>query len=40
VCIEESEEDEIKEHHYVEAKIMQKDTNEENVVAHEKQLST
>jgi hypothetical protein len=40
VCIEESEEDEAKEQHFVEAQIMQKDTREENVVVKEEQLST
>ncbi len=40
MCIEESEEDEAKEHHIVEAQTMQKDAREENVVVQEKQLFT
>ncbi len=32
-CIEESEEEEVEKHHFVEAQIVQKDTREENVVA-------
>jgi hypothetical protein len=40
VCIEEMEEDEAKEQHFVEAHIMQKEAREETVVAKEKQLST
>jgi hypothetical protein len=35
VCIEESEEDEAKEHHFVETQIAQKDAREENIVVHE-----
>jgi hypothetical protein len=35
VCIEESEEDETKEHHFVEAQPMLKDAKEENVVTKE-----
>jgi hypothetical protein len=31
VCIEESEEDKAKEHHFMAAQTMQKDTREENV---------
>jgi hypothetical protein len=38
MCIEESEEDEVEEHHFVEAQIVQKDAREENIVAQEKQL--
>jgi hypothetical protein len=33
VCIEESEEDEVVEHHIVEAQTVQKDAREDNVVA-------
>jgi len=33
MCIEKSKEDETKEHHFVEAQIMQKDAREENIVA-------
>jgi hypothetical protein len=33
VCIEKSEENEAKEHHFVEAQTVQKDAREENVVA-------
>jgi hypothetical protein len=33
--IEESKEDEAKEHHFVDAQTMQKDAREENVVAQE-----
>jgi hypothetical protein len=40
VCIEESKEDKIEEHHFVEAQTMQKDAKEENVVAQEEQLFT
>jgi hypothetical protein len=40
VCIEELEEDEVEEHHLVEAQIVQKDAREENVVAKEEYLST
>ncbi len=32
MCIEESEEDEAEEHHFVEAHTMQKDAREENVI--------
>jgi hypothetical protein len=32
MCIEELEEDEVEEHHFVEAQIMQKDAREENLV--------
>jgi hypothetical protein len=32
VCIEELKEDEVEEHHFVDALTMQKDTREENVV--------
>jgi hypothetical protein len=39
MCIEKSEEDEAKEHNFVEAQIVQKDTREDNVVAQEEQLS-
>jgi len=39
MCIEESKEDEVKEHHFVEVLTMQKHTKEENVVVQE-QLST
>ncbi len=40
VCIEELEEDEAKEYHFVEAQTMQKDAREENVVAQEEQFFT
>jgi hypothetical protein len=40
VCIEESKEDKVEEHHFVEAQTMQKDAREENVVAQEEQLFT
>jgi hypothetical protein len=32
VCIEKSEENEVKEHQFVEAQTMQKDTREKNIV--------
>jgi len=35
VCIEESEENEAEEHHFVEVQLMLKDAKEENVVAKE-----
>jgi hypothetical protein len=35
VCIEKLEEDEVEEHHFVEAQIVQKDAREDNVIAHE-----
>jgi hypothetical protein len=38
MCTEKSEGDEVKEHHVVEAQIMQKDTREENVITLEEQL--
>jgi hypothetical protein len=40
MCIEESKEDKVEEHHFVEARTMQKDAREDNVVAKEEQLST
>jgi hypothetical protein len=40
VCIEELEEDEVEEQHFMEAQIVQKDAREENIVAKEEQLST
>jgi hypothetical protein len=40
VCLEESKENEVEEHHFVEAQTMQKDTREENVVTQEEQLFT
>jgi hypothetical protein len=39
VRIEESKENEVKEQHFVEAKTMQKDAREENVVTKEEHLS-
>jgi hypothetical protein len=39
VCLEESEENEVEEQHFVEAWTMQKDTREENVVFKKKHLS-
>jgi hypothetical protein len=39
VCIEELEEDEAEEHHFMEAHVVQKDIKEENIVAKEEQLS-
>jgi hypothetical protein len=33
MCIEESEEDEVEEQHFVEAQIVQKDAREENILA-------
>jgi hypothetical protein len=38
VCLEESEENEAEEHHFVEAQTMQKDKREENVVTQKEQL--
>jgi hypothetical protein len=38
MCIEESEEDKVEEHHFVEAQTVQKDAREENVVTQEEQL--
>jgi hypothetical protein len=35
VCIEESEEEKVEEHHFVEAKTVQKDAREKNVVTQE-----
>jgi hypothetical protein len=35
VCIEESKEDEVEEHHLVEAQTVQMDTREENIIAKE-----
>jgi hypothetical protein len=40
VCIQELEENEAEEHHFVEAQTVQKDTREENVVVQKKQLFT
>jgi hypothetical protein len=40
VCIEELEEDEVEEQHFVEAQTVQKDSRKGNVVAKEEQLST
>ncbi len=40
MCIEELEEDEAKEHHFVEAQIVQNDARDENVVAQKEQLFT
>jgi hypothetical protein len=39
MCIKKSEEDEAKEHHFVEAQTVQKDAREDNVVAKEERLS-
>jgi len=39
VCIKESKEDKAKEHHFMEAQTMQKDTREDNIVAKEEYLS-
>jgi hypothetical protein len=38
LCIEELEEDEIEEHHFVAAQTLQKDVKEENVVPQEEHL--
>jgi hypothetical protein len=38
MCIEELKEDEAKDHHFVAAQTLQKDTREENVVMQEEQL--
>ncbi len=39
LCIEESEEHKVEEHHFVEAQLVQKDVQEDNVVVKEEQLS-
>jgi hypothetical protein len=39
MCIKESEENEAKEQHFVEAQIMQKDAREKNVIVKEEHLS-
>jgi hypothetical protein len=38
MCIEELEENEVEEHHFVKAQTVQKDAREENVVAKEEYL--
>jgi uncharacterized Rmd1/YagE family protein len=40
VCIEESEENKVEEHHFVEAQTVQKDVREDNVIMQEDQLFT
>jgi hypothetical protein len=40
VCIENLDEDEVEEQHFVEAQTMQKDTREEIITTKEEQLST
>jgi Ser/Thr protein kinase RdoA (MazF antagonist) len=40
MCIEESKEDEAKEHHFVEAQIVYNDAREDNVVVQEEHLFT